>query len=285
MIQRTQGTFLVLFLGGVLLGASGGWIACPRSSGQADSFDKSDPQMAMNVAITALPASIVAGALSAFVFSRMADSTGDGSILTMPLTVSLLLVFLSHLALTLLLPHEARQAEHVCGMNEVKMTGFVGIGATPLLALILFVVDARLFLRPQVILALSAGLLLSLRSLQVLVKQILPGRAFLPAPQGDRQKVEAMWFGSIASSYGPRLIALCTGCGLAMILPLYVTMVSVLTNLTVCFGQAGPEELAQRQALTSIGLATASVILLSLIYLFYLNLGRWFNRHYSSKQN
>jgi hypothetical protein len=286
IVRQTHGTFLGLFLGGIILGAFGGWLASPCLSGGVELFDKSEPQMAMNAAITAVPASIVAGALSAFVFSRLADSIGESSILDMPLTVSLLLVFLSHLALTLVVSHEARQAEHACGMDEVKMAAFVGIAAAPVLALLLFLVDVRLLLKPQVIIALLAGVAMSLRSLHVLFKVILPRRAALPAPLGDKQKMEATWFGSIADSYGPRLVMLCVGCGLVMILPLYVTVISVLINLTVCFGQSTSTELARRlflaQALASSGLAAVAIILLIAIYLFYLNLGRWFKRRSSS---
>jgi hypothetical protein len=286
MMRQTQGTFLSLFLGGIVLGSLGGWLSSPRQDGREELFDKSEPQMAMNAAITAVPASIVAGALSAFVFSRLADSIGKSSILDMPLTVSLLLVLLSHLALTLVVPHEAQQAEHACGMDEVKMAAFVGIAAAPVLALLLFLVDARLLLKPQVIVALLAGMAMSLRSLQVLSKIVMPRRASLLAPLADRQKIEATWFGTIADSHGTRLVVLCIGCGLVMILPLYVTVISVLINLTICLGQSAPAKLAQTlfltQALASSGIVAAAILLLIAIYLFYLNLGRWFKRRPSS---
>ena len=71
-----------------------------------------------------------------------------------------------------------------------------------------------------------------------------------------------------------------------MILPLYVTVVSVLINLNgvlsgSTYSQSLPEVswgLYLTQALASTGAITASIILLIAIYLFYLNLGRWFSK-------
>ena len=182
IVSLTQMTFLLSFLGGVGLGSLGGWLARPRHNGQADVFDKSAPQMAMNVSITAVPAAVVAAALAAAVFSRLADSM-DGnvrSILDVPLAVSLLLVLIAHFALTLVVPHEAREAEHRCGMDEVKMAAYVGIGTAPVLAFLLLLVGAKLLLNPLVIVALLASAIMSLKSLQTLFKLILPGRASLP---------------------------------------------------------------------------------------------------------
>jgi len=91
-------------------------------------------------------------------------------------------------------------------------------------------------------------------------------------------------FGTIAQSNGPRLVMLCIGCGLAMVLPLHVTVISTLINLLAdpAFEQVASAEAARKlfltQALVSAGLMTASAALLTGIYLFYLNLGRWFNR-------
>jgi len=268
MVNRTQWTFLILFLNGVGLGSLGGWLAHPRSGGQAEVFDKSEPQMAMNAALTVLPASVVTAALATGVFSHLSDSIGVNR-LDMPLTVSLLLVLISHLALTLIIPHEAREAEHRCGMDEVKMAAYVGIGTAPVLIFLLLLVDSKLFANPRVIVALLASSAMSLKSLQTLFKTILPGRASFPIPQDD---IEAKLFGSIADSHGLRLMALCTGCGLVMVLPLYVTVVSVLVNLS------SAQNIFLTQALVSSEMAAAAIILLIVIYLFYLNLGRWFKR-------
>jgi hypothetical protein len=194
----------------------------------------------------------------------------------MPLYVSLLLVLISHFALTLIIPHEAQQAEHRCGMDEVKMAGFIGIAAAPVLAILLLVTDLKSFSNPLVIVALFASVIMSLKSLYDLFKVILPRRDSFPIPQDNSQKFEAKWFGSIADSDGPRLIVLCIGCGLLMFLPMYLTVFSVLINLSQ------PAEAAQRlfltHVLTSAGLAVAPMLVLIIIYLFYFNLGRWFKR-------
>lgn len=292
IVRQTQGTFLACFLGGIGLGLPGGWLACPRRSNQTDVFDKSAPQMALNVAITAAPAAVVAAALAAAVFSRLADFVGKqpdsaalvGSILDLPLIVSLLLVLVSHFALTLVTAHEAQQAEHLCGLDEVKMAAYVGIGVAPVLAVLLLLVNIQLFSKLLVLAALLASAGMSLKSLQILLRQVLPRRASFSSPQENRQKVEAQLFGTIAQSNGPRLVMLCVGCGLAMILPLHVVVVSTLVNLNNLLADPafGPVEAARKlfltQALVSAGLMTVSAVLLIGIYLFYLNLGRWFNR-------
>jgi hypothetical protein len=292
-IRQTMDIFLALFIGGSGLGALGGCIFSRRHHNRTEIFDKTEPQMALNAAITALPASIVAAAMAGAVLSRLADylasqagQTGiDNRTLEIPLVVSLLLVFVSHMALTLVVPHEARQAEHLCGMDEVKMGAYVSIGAAPLLVLLLILVDANSFSNPLVMIALLASSCLSLISLLTLYKLILPGRATFPAPWDGRQKTEAKLFGSIANSQGPRLVLLCIGCGMLMVLPLYLTVFSVLINLsnvmgisTIPFIPEGVYKPFLVQALVSTGMITATIIALTLIYLFYLNLGRSFSK-------
>jgi hypothetical protein len=74
-----------------------------------------------------------------------------------------------------------------------------------------------------------------------------------------------------------------------MVLPLYVSALSVLINLNNTlanspFSQPLPEVswgLFMTQALVSTGAVAASIVLLVTIYLFYLNLGRWFNKQNS----
>ena len=293
IIRQTMGMFLVLFLSGSGLGAIGGWLSNHRNRNRTDVFDKTEPQMALNASITALPASIVAAAMAAAIFSRLSDSMGgqsgqigfDGRLLETPLVVALLLVLVSHIALTLVVPHEARQAEHLCGMDEVKMGAYVSIGAAPLLVLLLFLVDAPSFSNPLVMIAILASAGLSLISFRTLTRLILPGRAAFPAPPDGRQKTEAKLFGSIAKSQGPRLVVLCIGCGMLMVLPLYVTVFSVLINLSNVMGfpiftfiPDGIWKLYIIQALTSTVVITASIVALTGIYLFYLNLGRWFSK-------
>jgi len=294
IIHQTTGLFLTLFLGGCVIGALGGLLANIDQQQHKDVFDKAAPQMAMNATITAVPASIVATALASYVFSRLSVLLGDqigqtipgGSIFTPPLGVSLLLVVVSHLSLTLVIPHEARQAEHRCGLDEVKMAAYVGIGAAPLLILFLSLANPEALTSPLVQVALLVTSIMSLRSLYHLHKLILPRRASFQAPQEENKKTEAKLFGTIAASRGLRLVVLCIGCGLVMVLPLYVSVISVLINLNHAvlntpFPQpftGVPWSLYKTQALTSSIVVAASITLLVVIYLFYLNLGRWFNK-------
>ncbi len=300
IVRQTMGIFLMLFLGGCSLGAQGGMLACSRAPRREDVFDKTEPQMALNMSITALPASIVAAVLAAAIFSRLSDLPGRqagqtavrASIADLPLVVSLLLVLISHVAVTQVVPHETRQSEHLCGMEEVKMAAFVGIGAAPLLIMLLLLVDANCFTNPLVVAALLASTSMSLISLRSLFRLVLPKRASFPPHQEGRQKTEARWFGSIANSQGPRLVELCIGCGMLMVLPLYISVLAVLVNLTsvldssaFVFIPAGMWKLYQTQALVSSGVVTVSIGVLTIIYLFYLNLGRWFSKWNSRHQD
>lgn len=300
IVCQTLGMFLALFLGGSGLGAIGGWWAGPRPR-REDVFDRAEPQMALNATITALPASIVAAALAAAVFSRLAEAVGgqvgeiDGArmVAELPLLVSLLLVLISHFALVLVIPHEAHRVEHLCGMDEVKMAAYVGIGAAPLLIVLLLLIDVNCFTNPLVTTALLASSGMSLKALHTLRTLILPRRDSFPARAEGWQKTEAIWFGTIATSRGPRLVVLCVGCGLVMVLPLYVVVISVLINLSAV-PVSGPStqaisEVAWRlfttQALVSSGVVMASVVALTSVYLFYLGLGRWFNQWNSRRLN
>jgi hypothetical protein len=275
LVARTQLAFLACFAAGSALGALGGWLSHPRPDREPERFDHSDPQMAMNFSITAAPASVVAAALAVWIFPRLAGSL-------LPLLSALLLVLVSQLALTLVIPHEAREAEHLCGMDEVKMAAYVSIGTAPVLTFFLVLVEIPLLTHPLVAAALLLSATMSLFALRFLVQIVLPGRSRFPAPRGEKQQAEAKWFGSISQSRGPRLVVLCIACGLAMILPLHVTAFSVLINLQNL--PAGPVtvETARRlflaQALTSTGLMAASCAALTILYLSYLSLGRWFSR-------
>ena len=196
IIRQTMGMFLVLFLSGSGLGAIGGWLSNHRNRNRTDDFDKTEPQMALNASITALPASIVAAGMAGAIFSRLADYLGgqsgqtgfDGRNLETPLVVALLLVLVSHIALTLVVPHEARQAEHLCGMDEVKMGAYVSIGAAPLMVLLLFLVDVLSFSNPLVMVAIlaSAG---SQSDIVPHLDQVDPARAdCLPCTPGWQTK-------------------------------------------------------------------------------------------------
>jgi hypothetical protein len=287
IVNQTIDTFLLLFISGGLAGAIGGWLASSRNWNSIDEFDMADPQMAMNASITALPASIVAAGVAAAVFPRLAMLTGyttglPGQLYSLavdkPLEAALFVVLVSHLAVTLVVPHETRQSQHLCGMDEVKMAAFVGIGAAPLLAGLLLAVYPGCFSNSWVLMAILVSSVMSLISLYSLVRLVLPKRAaFPPHPEGG-QKAEAVLFGSIANSVAWRLVILCIGCGLMMVLPLHCTVISVLVNLNYLSGASVPVGQYPAQALVSIGLMAASSGVLILIYMVYLNLGRWFSR-------
>lgn len=303
IVRNTLAMFLALSLGGALLGSPGGWLACFRKTTRRgssareafprDEFNKDHPQMALNASITAVPAAIVAAALAGAIFPRLSNlisrQAGQAVLaaadLDLPLEIALLLVLVAHLALALVVPHEARQAGNLCGLDEVKMAAYVSTAAAPVLSLLLWLVDRAAFSNPRVVAALLASAGLSLVSLHILRTVVLPRRASFPAHPVDR--VEARWFGTIANSRGPRLAVLCAGCGLAMALPLYVTVLSVLVNLagaapgsaaTPDPGTAGAWRPFIIQALVSAGLSSAAFAALTFVYIFYLNLGRWFSK-------
>lgn len=284
VIRQTMQMLLVLFLGGAALGFLGGCLGGVSRRVKIEVFDMQAPQMAMNASITAVPASILAAALAAVFTSNLMAQTEEAffnqSTVELPLVIALLFVFLSQLALTLVIPHETRQSEHRSGMDEVKMAAYVDIATAPVLFLLLLLLGSELFTNPLVILVmvLSAGL--SIAALILLIKNVLPRRAAFPIPQDDRQKAEARWFGSISKSRGSRLFMLCIGCGLVMVLPLYTTVLSVLININdqaTAIGKS-PWSLLLNHALASIGVMLVTVAALTLMYLFYLNLGRWFSR-------
>lgn len=275
-VLYTESTFLFLLILCIFLGACGGWVSTWGRPNKKDSFNHEDPQMAMNVAVTAVPASVFALGVAAFMCSTICGQIKEPGVVTLPVFTSLVLLAVSHLALTLIVPHEVRQAEHRCGLDEVRMLACVGIAAAPVSALLLGLIFPAAFSDLRVVLAILFCLVLSGVNLYWLVRRILPRREQLPAPWADQSKQEAILFGSISNSQAPRLIKLCTGCGITMMLPLYVCVVSVLVNL----GQ-GPHatfgQLAPRQALTSIGMCVAGIGVLILIYMIYLRMGRWFN--------
>jgi hypothetical protein len=274
-IAATGIRFLWLFSGGALFGALGGRLACRRLPQKEIVINRDDPQMAMNAFITALPASVFAAVLAAAFFPRFAALNLNRTEVEMPLLTALLLVVVTHFVLMMVVPHEARMADHRCGTDEVKMAAFVSIASAPVLALLLLLVYPAAFRDPWVDAALLACLVMSLKSSRDLVKVVLPKRASFKEPEGG-EKQQALLFGSIAGSRAPRLVVLCMGCGLAMVLPLYVCVVSPMVNLRFITG--AHENLVSiflQQAAVSIGMAAAAVLALIFIYMIYLNLGRW----------
>jgi hypothetical protein len=288
IVKQTVDSSLILFISGGLAGCAGGWLASSHDWKTRDVFDMAEPQMAMNASITALPAAIVAAGVAAAVFPRLAMLTGYATGLSevphmdaanRPLEAALFIVLIAHLAVTLVVPHETRQAQHLCGMDEVKMAAFVGIGAAPLLTIILLIANPGCFSNPWVLMSILACSIMSLISVYSLVRMVLPKRASFPPHPAGSQKAEAVLFGSIASSIASRLIILCIGCGLMMVLPLYVSVISILVNLNFLVGPSSlPVGIYAAQAIVSTGLMAAASAILILIYLVYLNLGRWFNR-------
>ena len=276
VVLYTESTFLFLLFLCIFLGAFGGWVSPWGRKTAKDIFNHEDPQMAMNVAVTAVPACVFALGVAAFMCSTMSGKIKEPGVVSLPVFTSLVLLALSHFALTLLVPHEVRQAEHRCGLDEVRMLACVGIAAAPTAALLLGLIFPAAFADLRVLLMLLFCLALSGVNLYWLVRRILPRRAQLPAPWADQSKQEALLFGSISNSQAPRLIKLCAGCGLAMMLPLYICVISVLINLgqgpRATFGQLAP-----RQVLASVGMCVAGIGVLILIYMVYLQMGRWFN--------
>ena len=263
LVQYTLERFWLLFGGGALLGALGGLTAIRARAGE-EVFDHNDPQMAMNASITALPACVFTAALAAAFTWRLSPWL---------LLSALVLTLISHFSLMLVVPHEARQAEHRCGTDEVKMAVFVSIVAAPVLTLLLLLVEPRCFAHPIVKISLLLSLFMSLNSLRDLFKVVLPKRASFPAPQGE-DKAQSVLFGSIAESKAGRLIVLCTGCGLAMALPLYVCLLAPALNLAI--GQ-DPLRLFLAQAGVSFGVSAAAVSALVLLYMVYFKLGKRFS--------
>ena len=301
LIRQTMLIFVALFSGGSILGALGGLLAGLRLQKHTDLFNKEEPQMAMNASITAVCASIVAAVIAAVVFPSLATLLAvqsyemilDKAVFYLPLEVSLLLVLVSQTALTLNVPHETRQAEHRCGLNEVKMAAYVGIGTAPLLILLLVLFRSDLLSYPLISIALMLSVALSVISFTFLVKLVLPRRASFSVPVNDRQKTEANLFGSIAKSRGSRLVILCIGCGIMMILPIHVSVLSILINLTrVSIDTPSIQQLALnaprlflQHAWISMGIMIVTCTILSLMYIFYFNLGRWYsswNRKHSN---
>jgi hypothetical protein len=282
---------------GLALGAVGGWRCTPQAASSQPLYNKAHPQMALNVSITAVPATALAVLLAAAVFLRVSDvvqamakahsaalaSTSD--IVNWPLGMALLLYLAAHAALMLVTPHEARQADHRCGMDEVKMAAYVGIAAPLALGAGLTLVHLPLVLWPAVLGSWLISLGMSARLVWVLFFLILPKRAQLPPPPNLRQ---AIWFGSIAKSRWQNLLLLCAGCGLALAFPTSVAVVSTALNLWLVPIQrlaSSPEpatvlvqRLYQAQAAASFSSMAGAGTILAGLYLFYAALGRWFQR-------
>ena len=285
-IRLTCQVFLMCFGLGLAFGFLGGWMAHPHWDRQADVFVPSQPQMALNGAITAVLSSLIAVIFMLIIFSRLENWFGE-SILDWPLGTSLFFVLTSQFSLILVVPHEIRLAKHRCGLDEVKMAAYVGISTAPILVITFLLLDKVLFLKPAVSIALLVSVGLSFISLHSLLNHILPKRANLPAPQDDRQKIQAALFGSIADSQTPSLMILCIGCGVVMVLPFQVILFSVLINIISLTSNPGLLQSGSSKAfwnlfsshgIVTFGLIAVAITSLMVLYLFYLKLGVWFRK-------
>ena len=294
-LQFTITIFFELLFAGGFFGGLGGFFYHPAKTTERDSFNKEEPQMAMNASITAVSASVVTTAIAAIAFPQLSGYMGNGSGIygpyLFPLYAALVLVALSQFALTLVVPHETEQAEHVSGMDEVKMAAFVGIGTGPLLLLLFIMTNIRLLGDLFIVVLLLCTLLMSGYSIRSLIKVVLPKRNAYPKHPTKEQETLATFFGSIASSKAWRLITLCIGCGLAMVFPIYIAVLAPLININAVSANTGPILLHSEQAQnlfrihiqTSMGLNLIVIFVLSGMYIFYLNLGRWFTKKQTMK--
>lgn len=283
----THGMFWLLMLSGTLLGALGGWRCAPVALLERVKPGKNDPMMALNAAITVMPAMAFAVLLAAGLFSRLPEvfqgnmQSRASVLLDWPLGTGLLLFLVTQLILLAVTRHEAQQAEHRCGIDEVKMAALVGIFVPIILAVGLGLIDVHLLYAPLTlsILLLSGGVVM--RQVVTLFTLILPRRAQMDAPQDG---VEAFFFGTISGSNQSSLILLCLGCGMLMVAPTYVVAAATAISMALAAGAGAfaPVALAQRlyavQALAGLGLCLAAGLLLVGLYMFYSGLGRWFQR-------
>lgn len=296
VIERTSLWLLAFLFVGILGGMLGGVLASVGNSQKTKNVETlKGPQMALNISITAVPASILAAALSAAVFIPSGSGgSHPGTILNVdilpgewPLITSLVMTFISQLALLLVIPYETQKATHRCGLDEVKMAAYVCIAAFPTLFLLLFTIKGMgIILNLPALGGLILTAILSLMSLYILLMKVLPKRTLLEAPSGDRQLAEAKWFGTIAGAHEKELVMLCIGCGWAMVLPVYGTVFAVLINLLYITSGLDfislfnkPEKLFITHGVVSMGLFIMAAVILTAIYLFYLRLGRRYSRH------
>lgn len=300
----THRIFWGLVLSGILLGALGGWQFAPASimRGTAPA-SKNDPMMALNVSITTMPAAALAIILVVALFPRLfsllqPDPIGTGgmpaqplqAILNWPLTTSLLFYLAAQVALLYATFYEARQAEHRCGIDEVKVAAYVGILTPVLLSVVLGLLNLPLLLTPGVLGCLLISLGLVAWQISVLYSVILPRRAQMPA---SRDPVEATFFGTIAAARWQPLSLLCLGCSILMVAPIHVAVaaainimfipISVAPAFTSVVGISAPtlvalvQHLYQVQAIAGWGAILAVALVLTTMYLCYNNLGRRFH--------
>jgi len=297
----THRLFWGLTLGGILLGALGGWRFAPATiTRRTPPAGKADPMMALNVSLTALPAATLAVWLAVGLYSWLTTrlSLPRPSLLHGPLTTALLLYLAAQLALLGATSHEARQATHRCGLDEVKMAAYVGVVTPVLLIAGLGWLNWPLLGTPLVLLCLLFSLGLLARQIRVLYTAILPRRAQLPLPVAA---LEATFFGTIATARWQPLTLLCLGGALLIVAPLYVVGAAALSILFIPLSTAPalitvggltaatPHALVQRlylvQALTGWGAILGLAAALTVLYLGYAALGRRFREQQQRPSN
>jgi hypothetical protein len=194
-----------------------------------------------------------------------------------PLVTGCLFLLGAQVALLYVTRHEARRVTHRCGLDEVRMAAFVGIFTLPVLWVLLGVmrVDLLFTSRPTRSLAeLLWGVMggtgvvsLGVWALQwrVLLREILPRRSAFPPPA---EGVRAIFFGTIAEARLSQLALLCLGCGLAIGVPIYVTVGALLISLQ------GEGDLFLLQAAVGLGSSLVAGGVLTALYFLYWGLGR-----------
>lgn len=288
VVQNTLEMFLGLFILSLVCGSFSIRIKYKIEKYVHDKIDLSDPQMGMNAAISAVGGTLFNLILTILFYTRLGEVSQQPALSSLPVWISLFMLVVAHLSLTLVLPHEAKMAQHRSGLDEVKMAAFVSIATAPAFTAVFFWLHPELMPTGLEVMFLAFSWVLSLVSLWILFKKILPRRKELPAPQTQMGQKQALFFGSIGASNAGRLLTLCIGCGIVIALPMCVTLVSVGLNLAAA-GYLGSSPFTQMlaqsrvnlnlwQILLNGGLMLTFAALLSAIYLFYLGLGRRFGR-------
>ncbi len=251
-----------------------------------EEIDLSDPQMGMNAAISAVGGTLFNLILTILFYTRLGEISQQPALSSLPVRIAIFMLVVAHLSLTLVLPHEAKMAQHRSGLDEVKMAAYVSIATAPAFTAVFFWLHPESLPSGLEVMFLAFSWVLSLASVWILVKKILPRRKELPAPQTQMGQKKALLFGSIGASNAGRLLTLCIGCGIVIALPMCVTLVSVGLNLAAA-GYLGSSPFTQMlaqsranlnlwQILLNGGLMLAFAAILSAIYMFYLVLGKKF---------
>ncbi len=282
LAEWTYGLFGGLLLIGMALSGAGG---CRPLRTRLPEIE--NPQMALNVSLTALPAAAVAigGTIVAMRWwaeiafePDVAWMVAPQRIMILPLMIGWLFFLGAQTGLWRVTQHEARRVTHRCGLDEVRMAAFVGIFTLPALLLflgmiradLLFSVRLRLVRIPWpfvgvMVVGVIGSLGLGALQLRVLLREILPRRSAFPPPAEGKR---ALLFGTIAEARLSQLALLCLGCGFAIGVPLYVTAGALLVSML------GTGDLFALQAAVGLGSSLAAGGVLTLLYFFYWGLGR-----------